>query len=191
MRTFARNQNPLPWGPSSPLKLPAKLKVDTLGDPLEREADRIADQVEGSPGGATPGGALRPDRGGKGAENAPAIAEEALRSPGQPLDPSTRGWMESRFGHDFGRVRVHSGATASVAAQAVDALAYTVGPDVVFGRGQYSPQTHAGRHLLAHELAHVAQQAQGHGPTVQRKTYFGPISGAPGNWSDQVNAAKT
>jgi Domain of unknown function (DUF4157) len=83
---------------------------------------------------------------------------EVLRSPGQPLDAAARAEMESRFGHDFGQVRVHSGARAGESARAVDALAYTVGPDVVFASGRYRPDTSAGRALLAHELAHVVQQ---------------------------------
>ena len=67
--------------------------------------------------------------------------------------------MEPRFGHDFSEVRVHSDARAAESARAVNALAYTVGPDVVFGAGEYAPGTIAGRRLLAHELTHVVQQA--------------------------------
>jgi hypothetical protein len=74
----------------------------------------------------------------------PPILHEALRSPGRPLDGTTRAFMESRFGHDFGHVRVHTDARAAVSAGAVDALAYTVGRDVVFGAGQYQPGTAAG-----------------------------------------------
>jgi hypothetical protein len=86
----------------------------------------------------------------------PPIVHEVLRSPGQPLEPATRVFMESRFGHDFSSVRVHSDARAAESARAVNALAYTVGRDMVFCAGQYAPQTTAGRRLLAHELAHVA-----------------------------------
>ncbi|HSS22524.1 MAG TPA: DUF4157 domain-containing protein [Pyrinomonadaceae bacterium] len=88
----------------------------------------------------------------------PAIVFDVLGTTGQPLDSSTRGFMESRFGHDFGRVRVHADTFAASSAGAVGALAYTVGNDVVFGPGQYAPQTGDGRKLLAHELAHVVQQ---------------------------------
>jgi hypothetical protein len=93
--------------------------------------------------------------------DAPPILHEALRSPGQPLDVDTRTVMESRFCHDFSQVRVHTDAKAAESAQALDALAYTVGRDVVFGSGQYSPETSAGQNLLAHELAHVVQQGDG------------------------------
>jgi hypothetical protein len=66
--------------------------------------------------------------------------------------------MEPRFGHDFSKVRVHTDALAAESAQAVNALAYTVGRDVVFGEQRYAPSDSAGRELLAHELAHVTQQ---------------------------------
>src|ERR1041384_1503324 len=69
----------------------------------------------------------------------PPIVHEVLRSPGEPLESSTRQLMESHFGHDFSRVRV-----------------------------QYAPETTAGQHLLAHELAHVVQQ-QGQAPSLQSK----------------------
>jgi len=68
--------------------------------------------------------------------------------------------MEPRFGHDFGRVRVHTNTRAAESAEAVNALAYTVGRNVVFGTGRYEPGTGEGRRLLAHELTHVAQQRQ-------------------------------
>jgi hypothetical protein len=65
--------------------------------------------------------------------------------------------METRFGHDFSRVRVHSDQRAARSAEAVGAAAYAVGEDVAFGRGLYRPQNAAGRELLAHELAHVVE----------------------------------
>ena len=88
----------------------------------------------------------------------PPIVHEVLRSPGQPLNPATRAFMEPRFGHDFSRVRVHTDAKAAESAREVNALAYTVGRDAVFGAGRYEPHSLAGRHLLAHELVHVVQQ---------------------------------
>src|SRR5665811_1226806 len=87
------------------------------------------------------------------------IVHEVLNSQGQPLDTSTRAVMEPRFGHDFSRVRVHANSKATESANAVSALAYTVGQNVVFGEGQYAPGTRAGQKLLAHELAHVVQQS--------------------------------
>lgn len=67
--------------------------------------------------------------------------------------------MESRFGHDFSRVRVHTDPLAARSAEAVAAQAYTVGSDVVFGVGRYAPASRDGQRLLAHELAHVVQQS--------------------------------
>lgn len=93
-----------------------------------------------------------------GPMTAPPIVNEVLRSPGQPLDAKTRTFMEPRFGHDFSQVRVHTGAKAVESAQAVNALAYTVAQNVVFGAGQYAPLASEGRRLLAHELTHVVQQ---------------------------------
>lgn len=92
------------------------------------------------------------------AENVPAIVHEVLRSPGRPLDAATRAFMEPRFGHDFSQVRVHANAKAAESARAVNALAYTAGREVVFGKGQYAPHTRDGQRLIAHELTHVVQQ---------------------------------
>jgi len=91
----------------------------------------------------------------------PPIVHEALHSHDHPLDEATRADMEPRFGFDFSRVRVHADAQAAESAREVNALAYTVGRDVVFGAGQYAPGTLSGRRLLAHELAHVVQQNEG------------------------------
>lgn len=89
---------------------------------------------------------------------APPIVHEVLRRPGRPLEPETRGFMENRFGHDFGKVRVHADAEAAESARSVGALAYTVGNHVAFDHGHYAPGSGAGKELLAHELAHVVQQ---------------------------------
>jgi hypothetical protein len=98
----------------------------------------------------------------------PSPVKDAVGSGGgQPLDTSTRHFMESRFGNDFGDVRVHTDAMASDSAKAVQAHAYTVGNDIVFQSGNYAPETDAGRHMLAHELTHVVQQRSG------------PVSGTP------------
>lgn len=92
--------------------------------------------------------------------SAPPIVHKALRSPGQPLDPAARAFFEPRFGHDFGRVRVHADDLGAKSARAVNAVAYTVGRDIVFADGAYKPDRASGRRLLAHELAHVVQQGQ-------------------------------
>lgn len=119
--------------------------------------------------------AVVPDTSGPDA--APPIVNDALRSPGQPLDAATRRFMEPRLGMDLGGVRAHSDSKANDSARAVNALAYTVGMDIVFGSQQYHPATQAGRRLLAHELTHVAQQAGGEAQ-VQRTCDPKPLSRA-------------
>lgn len=90
--------------------------------------------------------------------SAPPIVHEVLSSPGQPLDSATRDFFEPRFGHDFSRVRVHADDRAADSARAVNAAAYTVGRDIVFDSNRYRPSEASGNQLIAHELAHVAQQ---------------------------------
>ena len=90
-------------------------------------------------------------------EQVPEIVRDVLRSPGQPLDAATRSFFEPRLGQDFSHVRVYTDARAAESARAVNALAYTVGHNVVFGAGQFVSGT-SGRRLLAHELAHTLQQ---------------------------------
>ena len=89
-----------------------------------------------------------------------------LSSPGQPLDAATRAFFEPRFGHDFGHVRVHADAKAAESAQAVSALAYTVGSDIVLGANTQSPTA---KELFAHELAHVLQSGGEDGRTLHRR----------------------
>lgn len=89
---------------------------------------------------------------------APPIVHDVLRSPGQPLDPKTRAIFEPHFGHDFGKVQVHTDSRAAESARAVEARAFTVGRNIVFGSGQFAPSSGEGQRLLAHELTHVIQQ---------------------------------
>jgi hypothetical protein len=88
----------------------------------------------------------------------PPTIHEVLRSPGQPLDPETRTFMEPRFGQDFSQVRIYTDAKAAESAQTLNATAYTMGRNIVFGKDQYVPETLEGQRLLAHELTHVIQQ---------------------------------
>jgi hypothetical protein len=94
-------------------------------------------------------------------DKTPRHVEAVLEDAGDPLDPATRGRFQSAYGHDFARVRVHTDDRAAASAANLSARAYTVGPHIVFGRGQYAPDTGAGRRLIAHELAHVVQQSRG------------------------------
>ena len=172
---------------SSGKPLQAKLNINAPGDQFEQEADRVAEQVLRMPdrvaGEAKPSSPApelvqrRVGSGGAGIAQAPPVVDEVLSSPGQPLDPATRAFFEPRFGHDFGRVRIHADAEAARSAQAINALAYTVGSDIVFGNPRSSPDSSDGRDLLAHELSHVVQQADWAGaapPPLQRQA--GPES---------------
>ena len=175
----ARTPSPAPCGNQALLRrLQAKLKVGSVNDPLEHEADRVADQVMRMP---APGAALtsappqfsrkcaaceeeeklqKKEAGPQAAAGeAPASVHEALCLPGQPLDAATRAYFEPRFGHDFSSVRVHSGPAAAQSARDVNAHAYTVGHNVAFDLGRFAPATAEGKKLLAHELAHVTQQS--------------------------------
>jgi hypothetical protein len=140
--------------------------VSQPGDAFEREAEGIAARVmSGESASVTAGAArrhvqraARGTRGGAVAA-APAALAAGLRSHSRPLDPGTRAFMESRFGREFGGVRVHAGQDAGDSAQRIRARAYTLGGHVVFAPGEYAPGTQAGRRLIAHELAHVVQQS--------------------------------
>ena len=97
---------------------------------------------------------------GPGAE-APPIVRNAINSTGHPLDKGAKSFFETRFGHDFSNVRIHAGSLATESAKSINATAYTHKNDIVFGSGQYQPETVSGKKLLAHELTHVVQQEGG------------------------------
>ena len=171
----------------------AKLVIGRISDPLEHEADRVADQVMRTAGPAvvaiSAGSAeisrkcalctakekeeeVKVQRKPAAPENAvgeaPAIVHEVLRTPGQPFDSLTRAFFEPRFGRTLSHIRVHTDAAAAASARAIGARAYTRGAHIVFADGSYQTGTSAGRHLLAHELAHTAQQEHGASALVQR-----------------------
>ena len=160
-------------------RLQTKLRIGASNDPLEQEADRVADQVMSS--ASSPAINNAPPRiqrlsSHSDAKNtsAPASVDRVLASTGSPLEPGLQQDMGQRFGHDFSRVRVHADSEAQQSARDVNAHAYTVGHNVVFGAGQYAPQSHAGRRLLAHELTHVVQQGNGSSTkTIQRSWNWG------------------
>jgi len=102
------------------------------------------------------------------------IVKDVLEGSGQPLDTDTRTFMESRFGHDFSKVRVHNNTQAGESSAAVHALAYTIGQSIVFRAGQYAPGTTEGRRLLAHELTHVVQQKKANGNSLTGDTINQP-----------------
>ncbi len=147
--------------------LQRKVAVGPPDDAFEREADRIAAAV------------VSGSRASSRERVSPAPRVAATDGPvpegsGRPLDPGVRAFMEPRFGHDFSHVRVHTGPAAGESALSYDALAFTLGRDIVFGAGQYAPETPAGRGLLAHELTHVVQQ--GESPAVVQRSVSGFFS---------------
>lgn len=122
---------------------------------------------------------------GEEPESVPGMVHDVLSTPGNPMDRATRGFMEPQFGHDFGNVRVHADDRAAESARSVNALAYTVGLDVVFGAGQYVPGRPSGQRLLAHELTHVVQQGHA-GRNLQRKLEIGRPDDAEEHEADRV-----
>ena len=189
------NQAMLPYGPrraesftagTSNQAVQAKLRVGAVDDPLEHEADRVAEAVLASapvpapssaPGllqrkcaaceeeekqhetirrAAVPGSGVARPS----SQDSPAGPEviAAVSHGGAPLSADLRSYFEPRFGYDFSRVRVHDNAAAGAAAQSINARAFTLGRDIAFTPGEYVPGTVQGRRLLAHELAHVVQQ---------------------------------
>ena len=228
--------------------LQAKLRVGPVNDPLEREADRVAEQVTRpnvlapgpiaaahpdvqrkcaacAAGGSCPKCAAEEDglqrkpllssgssvlqRQPEEKEDEPLQAKAAspqgvhaspgldaglnrLRGRGSPLPAAARSYFEPRFGRDFTPVRVHTGPQAASLARSIDAQAFTVNRDMVFGAGRYQPETPAGRRLLAHELTHVVQQSRGGGQSpamslLQRKTTRGAGGCGPRTEIDEDN----
>jgi hypothetical protein len=169
------------------LPLQRKLAIGAVNDPMEAEADAMAANVMSGAGNKAEvtssnaqavrrkcscagdekcdkckeekeGNVQRKAAGTVAPGEAPPIVHEVLRSTGQPLDAATRAFMEPHFGRDLSGVRVHADDKAAESAEAVQARAFTVGQKMVFGRGEYAPQTSTGRQLLAHELTHTIQQ---------------------------------
>ncbi|MBC7701442.1 DUF4157 domain-containing protein [Aquabacterium sp.] len=103
--------------------------------------------------------------------------QSAIQGGGSVLPPSTRTFMESRFGQDFSGVRVHDGTQADTLSQQINARAFTVGRDIFFGRSEYAPSSPEGQRLLAHELTHVVQQSSGR---LSRQIMRTPCSSYPG-----------
>src|ERR1041384_198618 len=172
-----------------PHRVQTKLAVSRAGDPEEREADRVADQVMRGSFPQTEHMGISISRSGRKAQRkcgpceeeeekkiqrkaVPGSSQTTVAAPivgkaGRQLDSATRAFMEPRFNRDFGNVRIHADDRADNSARKLNALAFTLGRDVAFRSGQYAPNTETGRRLLAHELAHVVQQ--GEGPTrIQR-----------------------
>jgi hypothetical protein len=190
--TRPRDVAPAAWKLAAGIQ--AKLTVGTVDDPLEAEADRIADHVLGGPARKTMDDASRQTALERGRKSPGAAPSGLLGGAGQPLKPSLRNFFEPRFGCDFSQVRIFSDEQAANSARSFGALAYTSGPNISFGEGRYRPDLSDGRRLLAHELTHVVQQ--GHAaptdgsaakvtfgratPSIQRDTPEGQQNIPPG-----------
>ena len=197
---FSHDFSRIPVHPPTEGTIQTKLAFNTPWYKYEQEADHIAEQVMRLPESSTlrtcagcdeedrsAGGTIQrtytsaPSHGSmqrqevefNASHDAPQVVSEVVSEPGRPLDPLIRSFMESGFGHDFSHVRIHTGSLAVESAQAVNALAYTVGRHVVFDEGAYRPETRAGRRLIAHELSHVVQQSgvtgSGRAALIQRQ----------------------
>jgi hypothetical protein len=149
-----------------------KLPVGAVHDPLESEADAAADYVIREPLSARIHGESGAVLGKPPTQNSSVAAlpllSQVLQSTGQPMDAATRSFMEPRFGHDLSHVRIHNDRRSQESARDLNAMAYAVGNDVVFGAGHFKPGTAEGNRLIAHELAHVLQ-AGARDPSVIRR----------------------
>jgi hypothetical protein len=191
-------------GPPMPAAMQAKLAVGEVNGPFEHEADRVAQRVMQMPvpdvgqtsapprisrryAGCEVGEQQKRSPSGPQAAVAavPASVHEALRSPGRPLDAATLTYFEPRFGHDFSQVRVHDDASAAASARDVNAIAYTVGHDIVFAAGHFAPATPVGRRLLAHELTHTVQQSSA---GIQSSAITGVGHSSHAAWRDAKSA---
>lgn len=169
-----------------------KLAIGQAGGPLEQQADHVAEQVVRK----EPDASTAPPQVSPAIPAIPAIRQTAagevggrvaseiqgLSGGGAPLPEPSRALFESRFGHDFAAVRIHSDDRSARLARSVDARAFTVGRDIVFGAGEYSPHTGEGARLLAHELTHVAQQRNS--PAILQRQ---PAKGGPSSSTAQAS----
>jgi hypothetical protein len=174
---------------ATPFRIQTKLTVGSPGDEHEEEADRVAEMVMRMPDEESAGEGGSPEEeaddeatleimklicpdctsdtvqakeaSGQLSEVTPELESQIqdVKAGGEPLPESVRAFFEPRFGYDFSNVRIHTDGAAAETSEQMNALAYTVGPHIVFGPGQYAPNSPAGKRLLAHELTHVVQQA--------------------------------
>jgi hypothetical protein len=164
-------RRPAVAGAGSRIQLQSALPVSSPHDPGEREAEATAKAITRMPEPG-PGAAVRLSgarhavmrRGLTGKSGGPSASEQGVLSEiasqpaGEPLPSQVRGFMESRFGADFGSVRIHTDFAAAQMSRKLRARAFTVGHQVFFGQDQFRPETDEGRELIAHELTHTIQQ---------------------------------
>ena len=191
---------------STPLNIQTKLQIGSPDDPLEKEADDMAEKVMRMPetnliqrkcseceekekiNRKPLSSEISPFIQAKSINNSVASSDvtnqiNSSRGKGSPLSSGTKGFMESRFGNDFSEVRIHTDSKANDLSTNLNAKAFTVGNDIFFNSGQYEPESGTGRRLLAHELTHVIQQNQSP-QKIQREIFgenvrFDSLSGWP------------
>lgn len=168
-----------------------KLTVGAINDPLETEADTMADQVMRMPAQSfiqrkckhceeEEKAQLKPissaiQKKDASGNNQTAISDvtsstiNSTRGGGNALDASTKDFMESRFGADFSSVRIHTGEYASKLSNDLQTQAFTIGSDIYFNSEKYIPDSASGKHLLAHELTHVIQQSENIPQQIRRQ----------------------
>jgi hypothetical protein len=164
-----------------------RLTVGEANDEIEREADSVAKHVVTTPASLSP----VPTQ----ISAQPQVPEEngttKLSSDGgSPLSESSRAFMESRFGHDFSKVRLHTGSEAAELNRSIDAVAFTHGQDIYLGEGKDNFESGAGKELLAHELTHAIQQsAPGSAGSSERLSIARQTAptGKTADWHDQLN----
>jgi hypothetical protein len=156
------------------------LSVSRPNDPSEVEADAIAEKVMRMP----------QDGRSSGVESARVTGSITSRinssGAGEPLPPATRNFFESRFRTSLDGVHIHTGDESARLNTDVSAQAFTFGSDIFFGAGQYQPDTNSGRHVIAHELAHVLQQSTNDSAVIHRQA---PPAGAGAQASGGRNDA--
>ena len=172
-----------------------KLSVGAVDDPLENEADAMADKVMRMPeqnfiqrkcthceeeerAQRKPLASFIQKK--SSLNNNGVISDsvsnqiQSTKNSGNAMHETTKSFMESRFGTDFSNVNIHTDNNASQLSNELNAQAFTVGNDIYFNDGKYQPESFAGKQLLAHELTHVLQQGRNTPSFLQRKTLSPP-----------------
>jgi hypothetical protein len=160
----------------------AKLTVNQPNDVYEQEADSVAEKVMRMTDHSTKSspffqpaytGIQRKDSSNSESEAPDQLTDYVggLNSKGAAMSGQTKKFFESRMGHDFSNVKIHTDDLAARSAQSINALAYTSGNNIVFNQNQYQPATNAGKRLIAHELTHVVQQSSHIQPYRSKKAF--------------------
>ena len=160
----------------------AKLTINQPNDRYEQEADAVAERVMPMADHATKSASFfrpnsvsiqRKDQSSSAFDTLDQLTDYVggLNNKGSSMPAQTQQFFESRMGHDFSNVKIHTDPLAAKSAQSINALAYTSGSHIVFNQNQYQPGTDTGKRLLAHELTHVMQQSASIQPYRSKKAF--------------------